>query len=101
MKEIGLLSSRSLITKTALLLIYHPRRAKKKKQQKTELEKKHKVTTALSHQFLKTEKSREDVSVGVSQMFGFFHHLKHISLSILVQRLHSGKKDCLNHCGKN
>lgn len=94
MKEMGTLSSRSFITKTALLPpLYHPRRAKKKK--KPELENERKVTAALAHQFLKTEESREDVSIGVSQMFGFFHHLKDISPSFRVQHPHSAEKKVL------
>lgn len=62
------------------------------------------MTAALSHQFLKTEESREDVRIGVSQMFGFFHHLKHISLEFLVQHPHSTERKrfhCLNICGNN
>lgn len=37
----------------------------------------------MSHQFLEAEESREDAGIGVSQKFGFFHHLKHILSSFL------------------
>lgn len=49
----------------------------------TELDNKFKGAAALSHQFLKAEESREDVGIGISQKFGFFHHLKYIFSSFL------------------
>lgn len=77
----------SLPETPVLLPLHHPRRAKTT----TELINKHKGAAERSHQFLKTEESREDVRIGVSQKFGFFHHLKYILFLILVQHPHSAE----------
>lgn len=67
----------------------------------TELDNKCRGADALSHQFLKAEESREDVGIGISQKFGFFHHLKYILSSFLCNRHIQQKSFAVvhNNCG--